>query len=213
MSSKNITFGMMPIRDPEMIHINSSPEAPPPRIRILDTRQREVETVRIGDRLNFRIEIPEDSKRNDLLDKAHRMSTNNWFIFTLYSHLILLKLLMVSLHVPASRWLRMHAPASKSLMTMAVLLIRPSFLVSPPMAMHYSRPMRLSVSPRATVLSSSVMLNIVWVLANRLCANGIWNPSNLWVEDVVVVLSRGECAELSLLFGPLGYMFVLFLFH
>ena len=45
-----------------MIHINSSPEAPPPRIRILDTRSREVETVRIGDRLTFRIEIPEDSK-------------------------------------------------------------------------------------------------------------------------------------------------------
>lgn len=48
--------------DPEMIHINSSPEAPPPRIRILDARSREVETVRIGDRLTFRIEIPEDSK-------------------------------------------------------------------------------------------------------------------------------------------------------
>lgn len=62
MSSKNITFGMMPIRDQEMIHINSSPEAPPPRIRILDARNREVETVRIGDRLIFRIEIPEDSK-------------------------------------------------------------------------------------------------------------------------------------------------------
>lgn len=62
MSSKNITFGMMPIRDQEMIHINSSPEAPPPRIRILDARNREVETVRIGDRLTFRIEIPEDSK-------------------------------------------------------------------------------------------------------------------------------------------------------
>ncbi|KAG4077614.1 hypothetical protein HA402_008874 [Bradysia odoriphaga] len=61
MSSKNITFGMMPIRDPEMIHINSSPEAPPPRIRILDARNREVETVRIGDRLTFRIEIPEDT--------------------------------------------------------------------------------------------------------------------------------------------------------
>lgn len=61
MSSKNITFGMMPIRDPEMIHINSSPEAPPPRIRILDSRNHEVETVRIGDRLNFRIEIPEES--------------------------------------------------------------------------------------------------------------------------------------------------------
>lgn len=61
MSSKNISFGMLPIRDPEMIHINSSPEAPPPRIRILDARSREVETVRIGDRLTFRIEIPEDS--------------------------------------------------------------------------------------------------------------------------------------------------------
>lgn len=47
-----------------MIHINSSPEAPPPRIRILDARNREVETVRIGDRLTFRIEIPEDSNIN-----------------------------------------------------------------------------------------------------------------------------------------------------
>lgn len=50
------------LRDPEMISITSAPEAPPPRIRILDTRQREVETVRIGDKLTFRIEIPEDSK-------------------------------------------------------------------------------------------------------------------------------------------------------
>lgn len=57
---------MMPIRDQEMIHINSSPEAPPPRIRILDARSREVETVRIGDRLTFRIEIPEDSKLSPL---------------------------------------------------------------------------------------------------------------------------------------------------
>lgn len=62
MSSKNITFGMMPIRDPEMISITSAPEAPPPKIRILDARNREVETVRIGDKLTFRIEIPEDSK-------------------------------------------------------------------------------------------------------------------------------------------------------
>ncbi|XP_066993386.2 uncharacterized protein tyn [Anabrus simplex] len=61
MSSKNITFGMMPIRDPEMISITSAPEAPPPRIRILDNRGREVETVRIGDKLTFRIEIPEDT--------------------------------------------------------------------------------------------------------------------------------------------------------
>lgn len=49
-------------RDPEMISITSAPEAPPPRIRILDSRQREVETVRIGDKLTFRIEIPEDSE-------------------------------------------------------------------------------------------------------------------------------------------------------
>ncbi|KAI4457720.1 hypothetical protein MML48_7g00009331 [Holotrichia oblita] len=61
MSSKNITFGMMPIRDPEMISITSAPEAPPPRIRILDSHLREVETVRIGDKLTFRIEIPEDT--------------------------------------------------------------------------------------------------------------------------------------------------------
>lgn len=45
-----------------MISITASPEAPPPRIRILDARQREVETVRIGDRLTFRIEIPDDSE-------------------------------------------------------------------------------------------------------------------------------------------------------
>ncbi|KOB72357.1 Cuticlin-1, partial [Operophtera brumata] len=61
MSSKNITFGMVPIRDPDMISITAAPEAPAPRIRILDARQREVETVRIGDRLTFRIEIPEDT--------------------------------------------------------------------------------------------------------------------------------------------------------
>ncbi|KAJ8888659.1 hypothetical protein PR048_008151, partial [Dryococelus australis] len=61
MSSKNITFGMMPIRDPEMISITSAPEAPPPRIRIVDSRGHEVETVRIGDKLTFRIEIPEDT--------------------------------------------------------------------------------------------------------------------------------------------------------
>lgn len=45
-----------------MISITSAPEAPPPRIRILDSHLREVETVRIGDKLTFRIEIPEDSK-------------------------------------------------------------------------------------------------------------------------------------------------------
>lgn len=49
-------------RDPEMISITSAPEAPPPRIRIVDNARREVETVRIGDRLTFRIEIPDDSE-------------------------------------------------------------------------------------------------------------------------------------------------------
>ncbi|KAK7069198.1 hypothetical protein SK128_022261 [Halocaridina rubra] len=62
MSSKNITFGMLPIRDPDMIPITSAPLAPAPKIRILDAALREVETVRIGDRLTFRIEIPETSK-------------------------------------------------------------------------------------------------------------------------------------------------------
>ena len=47
------------IRDPDMISITSAPEAPAPRIRILDARQKEVETVRIGDRLTFKIEIPD----------------------------------------------------------------------------------------------------------------------------------------------------------
>ena len=49
-------------RDPEMISITSAPEAPAPRIRILDSKNHEVETVRIGDKLTFRIEIPEESK-------------------------------------------------------------------------------------------------------------------------------------------------------
>jgi hypothetical protein len=47
-----------------MISITSAPEAPPPRIRIVDSRGREVETVRIGDKLTFRIEIPDDSMCN-----------------------------------------------------------------------------------------------------------------------------------------------------
>lgn len=58
-TSRNITFGMMPIRDPDMISITSAPEAPAPRISISDSRGNEVETVRIGDRLTFKIEIPD----------------------------------------------------------------------------------------------------------------------------------------------------------
>lgn len=89
MSSKNITFGMMPIRDQEMIHINSSPEAPPPRIRILDARSREVETVRIGDRLTFRIEIPEDSKlsplRREKFESAQLLTVIIFQLHTVFS--------------------------------------------------------------------------------------------------------------------------------
>jgi hypothetical protein len=60
-SSRNITFGMMPIRDLDTISITSAPEAPPPKIKILDAFAKEVETVRIGDRLTFRIEIPNNT--------------------------------------------------------------------------------------------------------------------------------------------------------
>jgi len=61
MSPRNISFGMMPIRDPDMISITSAPTAPPPRIRILTPSGGDVETVRIGDQLIFRIEILGDS--------------------------------------------------------------------------------------------------------------------------------------------------------
>ena len=46
-----------------MISITSAPAAPPPRIRILDPSGGDVETVRIGDRLIFRIEIPGNSMK------------------------------------------------------------------------------------------------------------------------------------------------------
>lgn len=182
MSSKNITFGMMPIRDPEMIHINSSPEAPPPRIRILDTRQREVETVRIGDRLNFRIEIPEDSKREKQRERGSDV------LLTVSS---ILQLPTASSPAPASPWPRMHAPASRSSTTMAAPQIQPSSPVSQPTAMHCNRPTRHSASPKATASSSSAMSSTAWDPVSLLFANGTWNPLSLWAEGVVV-LSRGE---------------------
>ncbi|CAN7993009.1 unnamed protein product, partial [Ixodes hexagonus] len=58
-SSKNISFGMMPVRDPDTTQITASPEAPLPKIIIFGVDGREASTVRIGDRLTFRIEIPE----------------------------------------------------------------------------------------------------------------------------------------------------------
>lgn len=67
-----------------MISITSAPEAPPPRIRILDSRAREVETVRIGDKLTFRIEIPEDSKRNRIRYVFIRGDVSSFLIFFVY---------------------------------------------------------------------------------------------------------------------------------
>lgn len=68
-----------------MISITSAPEAPAPRIRILDTRNREVETVRIGDKLTFRIEIPEESKKRkyefDSLTLFLSGHLNKWVCF------------------------------------------------------------------------------------------------------------------------------------
>ena len=42
-----------------MMMISSFLPSPPSRISILDGRGKEVETVRIGDRLTFKIEIPD----------------------------------------------------------------------------------------------------------------------------------------------------------
>ncbi|XP_017460917.1 PREDICTED: uncharacterized protein LOC108354236, partial [Rhagoletis zephyria] len=60
-TSRNVTFGMMPVRDPDTLQITSAPEAPLPKIMIFGSDGREASTVRIGDRLSFRIEIPEST--------------------------------------------------------------------------------------------------------------------------------------------------------
>ncbi|XP_076352650.1 uncharacterized protein LOC143248099 [Tachypleus tridentatus] len=60
-SSKNVSFGMMPVRDPDTAHVTGAPEAPLPSIHILAQSGREATTVRIGDQLNFRIEIPQNT--------------------------------------------------------------------------------------------------------------------------------------------------------
>jgi len=58
-TSRNVSFGMMPVRDPETLQITSSPEAPLPKIVIFGMDGKEANTVRIGDKLTFRIQIPE----------------------------------------------------------------------------------------------------------------------------------------------------------
>ncbi|KAI1289794.1 hypothetical protein HDE_08363 [Halotydeus destructor] len=60
-TSRNVSFGMMPVRDPETLQITSSPEAPLPKIHIYGMDGKEASTVRIGDKLTFRIQIPEST--------------------------------------------------------------------------------------------------------------------------------------------------------
>lgn len=48
-------------RNQETIHISASPDAPLPKISIRTAEGKEASTVRIGDRLTFRIEIPEST--------------------------------------------------------------------------------------------------------------------------------------------------------
>lgn len=138
-----------------MIHINSSPEAPPPRIRILDTRAREVETVRIGDRLTFRIEIPEDSKFRFERTKLHQIFSNlminsNYYRYNFQRHIAYLL-------VHVWPWPRIQRVHSKLLTMKDVQLIQQSSLVSHQKQMHCNPFMKRSVSPKAMVLSSNVM--------------------------------------------------------
>ncbi|XP_042908270.1 uncharacterized protein [Parasteatoda tepidariorum] len=60
-TSRNVSFGMIPVRDPATLEVSGAPEAPLPQIVILGRDGREAGTVRIGDRLTFHIEIPEDT--------------------------------------------------------------------------------------------------------------------------------------------------------
>ncbi|XP_013780210.1 uncharacterized protein LOC106464601 [Limulus polyphemus] len=59
--SKNVSFGMMPVQDPDMTHVTASPIAPLPSIQILQQSGKEATTVRIGDKLTFRIEVPDNT--------------------------------------------------------------------------------------------------------------------------------------------------------
>ncbi|XP_022239988.1 uncharacterized protein LOC106458127 [Limulus polyphemus] len=56
-TSRNVSFGMMPVIDMDMTQLTAAPEAPVPSIHILMQSGREATTVRIGDKLTFRIEI------------------------------------------------------------------------------------------------------------------------------------------------------------
>lgn len=154
-------FWLFAYSDPEMIHINSSPEAPPPRIRILDSRAREVETVRIGDRLTFRIEIPEDSKWNWRWKACFHTICWITLIFSFQQHHT------VSLPDLAWLWLRTLRALSRSSTMTVALWTQPFSRPSLPMATHCSPSTKLSASLRAMALYSSVTSSTVWDHASR----------------------------------------------
>ncbi|XP_076343318.1 uncharacterized protein LOC143243347 [Tachypleus tridentatus] len=60
-TSKNVSFGIMPVQDPDMTHVTASPIAPLPSIKIFQQSGKEANTVRIGDKLTFRIELPDNT--------------------------------------------------------------------------------------------------------------------------------------------------------
>lgn len=128
-----------------MISITSAPEAPPPRIRILDSRLREVETVRIGDKLTFRIEIPEDSMHQVVL----LLPDHTYPIH--FQHLTAFSLEVVW------QWQRTQRVPSKLWTTKVVPLILAFSLLSRPTETPYNPSTKLSDSRNPTVLFSSAM--------------------------------------------------------
>ena len=61
-SSSTVSFGMGPVRDKNIFNATAAPAAPTPRIFILDpATKNEVQTVHIGDKLLFKIRIPEST--------------------------------------------------------------------------------------------------------------------------------------------------------
>ncbi|XP_013774463.1 uncharacterized protein LOC106459393 [Limulus polyphemus] len=58
---KNVSFEMMSVRDPDTMQVTAAPPAPMPTVTILSSDGREATTVRIGDKLTFLIEIPDNT--------------------------------------------------------------------------------------------------------------------------------------------------------
>jgi len=130
--------------------ITSAPEAPAPRISIVDQRGQEVETVRIGDRLTFKIEIPDKTPYGIFARSCVAMAKDSRQIKTLTK--IIFMSSQESVYVD---------PLSQSLMMRVVLLTLPYFPGLHLRALLWSAFMRLSGSPNLTVSYFSVMSNTV----------------------------------------------------